>query len=103
MKWINFAHSKLAAKSDFLTWDSSSQAHWESNFVDRQQIDVSSWHAIIKLVNRDFSGSPVAENPPCNAGDEGSTPSWATKITHATEQLSHNYWSPRILDTARHD
>ena len=31
----------------------------------------------------DFLGSPVAKNPPCNAGDEGSIPGWGTKIPHA--------------------
>ena len=26
------------------------------------------------MISRDFSGSPVIENPPCNAGDMGSIP-----------------------------
>ena len=39
---------------------------------------------------RDFPGSPVVKNPPCNAGDAGSIPGQgshrpqvATKIPHA--------------------
>ena len=37
---------------------------------------------------KDFPGCPVVKNPPCNAGDMGSTPGQGTKIRHALEQLS---------------
>ena len=33
-------------------------------------------------------GGPVVKNLPHNAGDTGLIPGWATKIPHATEQLS---------------
>ena len=35
-----------------------------------------------------FLDGPVAKNPPCNAGDSGSTPGQETKISHARKQLS---------------
>ena len=34
-----------------------------------------------------FLDGPVAKNPPCNAGDSGSTPGQETKISHARKQL----------------
>ena len=34
-----------------------------------------------------FPGGPVITNPPCNAGDAGSTPGRGTKIPHDCEQL----------------
>ena len=34
------------------------------------------------------SGSPVAKNPPSNAGDEGSIPDQGTKIPQAVGQAS---------------
>ena len=37
---------------------------------------------------RDLPSDPVFENLPCNAGDTGSLPGGATKIPHATGQLS---------------
>ena len=43
----------------------------------------------IKMIdNRDFLGSPVVKNLPCNAGNVGSIPGWGTKFLHAMEQLS---------------
>ena len=36
----------------------------------------------------DFLGGPVAKNPPRNVGDARLIPERATKIPHATEQLS---------------
>ena len=35
-----------------------------------------------------FLGDPATKNLPCNAGNVGLTPNWATKISHAVEQLS---------------
>ena len=35
----------------------------------------------------DFSGGPVVENPPSNAGDVGSIPGRGTKIPYAAGQL----------------
>ena len=42
-----------------------------------------------------FLGSPVVKNPPCNAG---LIPGLGTKISYASEQLSHNYraWAPQL-------
>jgi len=37
---------------------------------------------------RDFPGGPLVKNPPCNARDTGSIPSWGTKIPHVVEKLS---------------
>ena len=37
---------------------------------------------------RDFPGSPVVKNPPCNAGNAGVIPGQGTKIPHAVEQLN---------------
>ena len=37
---------------------------------------------------RDFPGSSVVKNPPCNSEGVGSIPGWGTKIPHAKEQLS---------------
>ena len=36
----------------------------------------------------DFPGGPIIKNPPCNAGDAGSTPGQGARIPHAVEQLS---------------
>ena len=36
----------------------------------------------------DFPGGPVVKSLPCSAGDAGSIPGQATKMTHAAEQLS---------------
>ena len=44
----------------------------------------------------DFSGGPVVENSPSNAGDAGSIPGWGTKIPHAAGQLSH---APQLLSS----
>ena len=38
-----------------------------------------------KTKTRDFPGSPVVKNLPCEAGDLGSIPGWGTMIPHATE------------------
>ena len=38
--------------------------------------------------HRDFPGSPVIKNPPCNAGNVCLIPDRGTKISHAAEQLS---------------
>ena len=38
--------------------------------------------------SRDFPGSSVVKNLPCNSEDAGSIPGWETKIPHALEQLS---------------
>ena len=38
--------------------------------------------------SRDFPGSSVVKNLPCNSEDAGSIPGWGTKIPHALEQLS---------------
>ena len=35
-----------------------------------------------------FSGGPVVNNPPCNAGDVGSIPGWETKTPRTAEQRS---------------
>ena len=43
---------------------------------------------ITKIIFEVFPGGPVVKNPPANAGDMGSIPSWRTKIPHAIEQLS---------------
>ena len=37
---------------------------------------------------KDFLGGSVLKNPPCNAGDAGSSPGRGTKIPHAVEQIS---------------
>ena len=42
----------------------------------------------INVLCRDFPGSPVVKNLPCNAGDVGSIPGQETKIRHASEKLS---------------
>ena len=39
-----------------------------------------------KNTTRGFSGGPVVKNPPCNAGDTGSTP--GPRRSHTAEQLS---------------
>ena len=39
-------------------------------------------------LNKDFTGGPVIENPPFNAGDTGSIPGQGTKIPHAMGQPS---------------
>ena len=36
----------------------------------------------------DIPGGPMVKNPPCNAGNLGSTPDWGTKILHAAGSLS---------------
>ena len=41
-----------------------------------------------KTWGRDFPGGPVVKNSPCSAGDASSIPGRATKILHATGQLS---------------
>ena len=38
--------------------------------------------------NQKMINSPMVKNPPCNAGEMGSTPGQGTKIPHATEQLN---------------
>ena len=42
------------------------------------------------LVSQCFweTGEPVLKNLSCNAGEQGQTPGWRTKIPHAVEQLS---------------
>ena len=40
-----------------------------------------------KINWRDFPGGPVVENPPSNAGDEGSILGQGTKIPHASGEL----------------
>ena len=41
-----------------------------------------------KEKDRDFPGSPVVRNLPCNAGDESLIPGWGTKIPQAMELQS---------------
>ena len=43
--------------------------------------------AIIKSTG-EFSGGPVVENPPSNAGDTNLIPGQESKISHSTGQLS---------------
>ena len=43
---------------------------------------------LIEIAVRDFSGSLVVKNLPCNTGDLGSMPGWGTTIPHAVGQLS---------------
>ena len=53
--------------------------------------------------DRDFPGSAVDKNPPCNSGDMGSIPGQGTRIIHAQsnwayppellEAASLNYWA----------
>ena len=43
---------------------------------------------LLRVESQDFPSSPMVKNPPCNAGDAGSTPGWGTKIPHAAMQLS---------------
>ena len=43
---------------------------------------------LLKKKFRDFPGSPVVKNPPCNAGDMGSIPSQGTEIPHTTSGRS---------------
>jgi len=38
-------------------------------------------------IDWDFPGSPVAKNPPSNAGDRGSIPGKGSKIPHVVGQL----------------
>ena len=60
------------------------------------QAGVLEWGAIAFSISHpnqdpctwDFTGGPVVKNPPCNAGDAGSTPGRGTKVPHAVEQLS---------------
>ena len=52
------------------------------------QTQLLSAHSKSKIWKRDFPGCPLVENPPCNAGEEGSIPSQGTKIPHAPGQLS---------------
>ena len=40
------------------------------------------------MTHRDFPGSPVVKNPPCNAGDVGSVSVQWSNIPHTTGQLS---------------
>ena len=40
------------------------------------------------MTHRDFPGSPVVKNPPCNAGDVGSISGRGAKTPHAMEQLT---------------
>ena len=42
---------------------------------------------MLKGIGERLPGGPVVKNPPCNAGDAGSTPGWGTKIPHAMEQI----------------
>ena len=42
----------------------------------------------IIMTHRDFPGSPVVKNPPCNAGDVGSISERGAKTPHALEQLT---------------
>ena len=42
------------------------------------------------LESRDFPGSPVVKNLPCNAGDAGLIPDQGTKIPQHMGQLSHH-------------
>ena len=37
----------------------------------------------IRVLGRDFPGSPVVKTSPFNAGDIGSIPGWGTKSLHA--------------------
>ena len=41
--------------------------------------------SLVKLVLKGLPGGLVVKNPPCNAGDLGSTPGQVTKIPHAAE------------------
>ena len=34
---------------------------------------------------RDFPGGPVVETSPSNAGGEGSTPGWGTRVPHVLQ------------------
>ena len=44
--------------------------------------------ALTESPMEDFPGGPVAQNPPCNAGDTGLICGQGTKISHASGQLS---------------
>ena len=43
---------------------------------------------ITKIIFEVFPGGPVVKNPPADAGDTSSIPSWGTKIPHAAEHLN---------------
>ena len=42
----------------------------------------------LKKVERDFTGGPMVNHLPSNAGDTGSIPGWGTKIPHVVGQSS---------------
>ena len=52
----------------------------------------------LKGLSWDFPGGPVVKNLPSDAGDMGLVPGRATKISHATGQLSL-----RALEPVRHN
>jgi len=55
------------------------------------------FNVIVYLLRiKHFPGSSVFKNPPCSAGDLGSTPGQETKILHVTGQLE----SPRVATAA---
>ena len=49
----------------------------------------------------DLPGSPVVNNPPCNAGDAGSIPGRGTEIPRAVEQLNPRATARESVHTAQ--
>ena len=65
-----------SGKTFSLNWKIQKSNKWEACY------------SIIKRKSRDLPGGLVVKTPPCNAGDEGSTPGWGTKTPCAIGQLS---------------
>ena len=59
---------------------------WAQAVIKKQGTSASKSSKVKKNV-WDFPGGPVVENLPCNAGDMGLIPGWATKIQHTVGQL----------------
>ena len=74
----------------------------------RKRLDLEFWNeypswnplsAALGTSSSDLPGGPEVKNPPTNTGGMGSISSSGTKIPHAVEQLSHNYWGLRVAIT----
>ena len=56
-----------------------------------------------EVLGSDFLGSPVVKEPPSNAGDRGSIPGLATRITHVSGRLSSSATTTKPAPQLRPD
>ena len=71
-----------------------SGAWWAAIYEVAQSWTWLKWLSSSSSSSRDFLGGTGVKNPPCNAGDMGSIPTWGIKILHAiplaTKPSNHN-------------